>query len=70
MWNIRKKANEQTMEKGDKKQTLKYREQTGGCQREGRRGGWVKWVMGFLNTLILMNTKKCIELLNHYILYT
>ena len=48
MQNLGNKTNEQTKEKRDKKkktknQTLKYREQTGGCQREGGWKGWVKY---------------------------
>ena len=36
MWNLRNKTNEQREEKEKKKQTLNYREQTGGYQQ----GGW------------------------------
>ena len=37
MWNLRNKINEQRRKKTNKNQTLKYRKQTGGCQRAG---GW------------------------------
>ena len=40
MWNLINKMNEQTK----LKQTHRYREQTGGCQRGGGLGDWVKTV--------------------------
>ena len=37
MWNLRNKTNDSTKKKGRERKMLKYREQTGGSQREG---GW------------------------------
>ena len=46
IWNLRNKTNEQTKQKRDTpppqcthtQTRLKYREQTGGCQKGGRKG--------------------------------
>ena len=46
--------------KRDKKETLKYREQTDGCQRgsgQGAAGRWVKQMTEIKNTLIAMSTE-------------
>ena len=42
MWNPKSKVNEQTKQK----HTLRYREQTEGCQVGEGPGGWVKKVKG------------------------
>ena len=52
-----------------KKQTLIYREQTDGHQREeGWRDGWNKW-WGLRSTLVIMSTGWWIEEQNHYTVY-
>ena len=48
-----------------KNQTLNFRKQTDGCQREGRQGDGGNWGWRLKSTLIMMSTEKCIELLNY-----
>ena len=47
LWNLKNKINEQTK----LKQIHRHREQTGGCQREGFLGDWVKKVKGLKSTI-------------------
>ena len=54
MWNLRNKTNEQTKKKQTNKKNpwnLKYREQTGGCQKGGGGGG-VKSIKGKTKALL------------------
>ena len=41
VWNLKSKVKEQS--KTEQKQTHRYREQTGGFQKRGRWGGWMKY---------------------------
>lgn len=40
------------------------------ARREVDGGGWVKWIKGIKSTFILMSIEKCVELSNHYTLYS
>ena len=40
MWNLRNKTNKKKKKETKKKKTLKYRKQTGVCQKESEGGDW------------------------------
>ena len=67
MWNLRNKTNEQR-KRDQRNQTLKYK-RTHWWLPERRQVGGMGEIKGIKNTVNLMNTEKCVGLVNHYIVH-